>query len=612
MSGKKRNQKKEDIMEAPSATFDVLEEHAVEAGGAFEEHPDDKGAVGRTMFDMPNSEDGSVTVLMPGDNIDNLPNQALVRIKSRADNREYLGAIVKGPFAEPDGLRADATPLVITTSQGKVFSPRYHGRAQVELMGEDIGQDTLVPPRWRPKPNSPVFSLSTEETGQVLKCTNGEVRLGLADGYESLEVKIPKDKKVLPRHLGILGTTGGGKSTTVSGLIAQCQQSGIAAILIDTEGEYCAINEKAEDVRMVQGLNRRGLKPKGVENTTLYYLVGRDTNNPNHKSKHQFSLSFSRLSPYAISEIVGFNEAQDERFMKAYDITRAALSSYKIWPKTEDEIRKSYDLDEFSEGVPKMTVAHLYDVVQTIASCIDNSEPLPLKGFISCQGFYEFVKKEVEKQKVPKVISSWRRVQGMIGSLLRLGIFDTSDNSYLNYSAMLKPGAVSILDLSDMEESKVRNLVIAELLRGVQIAQDTAYNDAIKKGETPTPTLIFIEEAHEFLSSERIRKMPILFQQVAKIAKRGRKRWLGLVFITQLPQHLPSDVIGLINNWILHKIGDSSVVSQLKKNIGGFNENQWRHLTTLAPGQALCSFGSWSRPLQVSIDPSPCKLLMID
>jgi hypothetical protein len=49
-----------------------------------------------------------------------------------------------------------------------------------------------------------------------------------------------------------------------------------------------------------------------------------------------------------------------------------------------------------------------------------------------------------------------------------------------------------------------------------------------------------IEEAHEFLSADRISKMPVLFEQVSRIAKRGRKRWLGLVFATQLPQHLPA------------------------------------------------------------------------
>ena len=51
----------------------------------------------------------------------------------------------------------------------------------------------------------------------------------------------------------------------------------------------------------------------------------------------------------------------------------------------------------------------------------------------------------------------------------------------------------------------------------------------------PPRVLVIVEEAHEFLSAERIDKTPVLFQQVARLAKRGRKRWLGLVFVTQLP-----------------------------------------------------------------------------
>src|SRR5687768_5989421 len=107
--------------------------------------------------------------------------------------------------------------------------------------------------------------------------------------------------------------------------------------------------------------------------------------------------------------------------------------------------------------------------------------------------------------------------------------------------------------------SALSNIVIADLLRGVQEAQDdayVAYETARREGReaaAPTRALIVIEEAHEFLSAERVEQMPILFQQVARIAKRGRNRWLGLVFVTQLPQHLPRQVFGLVNSYVLHK-----------------------------------------------------------
>ncbi len=62
--------------------------------------------------------------------------------------------------------------------------------------------------------------------------------------------------------------------------------------------------------------------------------------------------------------------------------------------------------------------------------------------------------------------------------------------------------------------------------------------------------------------------MPVLFQQVARVARRGCRCWLGMAFVTQLPQHLLDEVLGPINNYILHKIGDAHVISRLKRFAG--------------------------------------------
>src|SRR5207248_946745 len=127
--------------------------------------------------------------------------------------------------------------------------------------------------------------------------------------------------------------------------------------------------------------------------------------------------------------------------------------------------------------------------------------------------------------------------------------------------------------------------------------QEENFRQATEEKRSPTPVVIIIEEAHEFLSDERIKQMPVLFQQVARIAKRGRKRWLGLVFVTQLPQHLPNEVLGLINNYVIHKIADSGVVDRLKRSISGIDKGQWDMVSGLAPGQALVCLTSMRRPL---------------
>lgn len=598
------------VQTIPEDALQSIEEQISEAGGAWQEPGEYTGSIGRTMFDTPSSEDGTVTVLLPKESIDILPNQSLVRIQSLSDNRSYLGAVVKGPFAEPDGLRADAPILVSVTVKGGLLMPKYHGRIQVEIIGEEMDDGTLVPPRRRPHPNSPVFALSDSETAKVLQ-TGGEIRLGLAEGNEELEIRVPLKKSVFPRHVGVLGTTGGGKSTTVSGLVNQLQLSGAAVILLDTEGEYTAINEPTEDQKMLRGLKRREIEPQGVDSTYVYHLVGRATRNPSHPHISQFSLKFSELSPYAVMEILGLNEAQKDRFQKAYDITKLALEKVKIYPSNEAERSEILEIDEMDTGHPGMKLAHLYDIVKLIANNVAKDPDPYMETSQFLKGINE-LKELIKISSVPSHIGSWRAVLGRIGRVKRLGIFDNRDVRPINYDQLLKPGRVSIIDLSDTESPQINNLVIAEMLRGIQKQQDINYQEAIASNTSPKPAVIFIEEAHEFLTAQRIKDMPVLFNQVARIARRGRKRWLGLVFITQLPQHLPDEVLGLVNNWVLHKISDSGVVNRLKKSIGGIDDSLWKRLTALAPGQALTLFTSLSRPQLVSIDPTPCKLLMVD
>jgi DNA helicase HerA-like ATPase len=270
---------------------------------------------------------------------------------------------------------------------------------------------------------------------------------------------------------------------------------------------------------------------------------------------------------------------------------------------------------EMEEGYPRMRLTHVYDIIQACAQIVDKSEDGI--GFLDpdFSGRPKDVLAAIKKFSegaLPGSVPSWRALQGKLGRIKRLNIFDNAASQHLNYQALLQSGRVSIIDLSDTDSPRINNLVIAELLRGVQNQQDANYATAEKRREQPTPTMIIIEEAHEFLSSERIRQMPVLFQQVARIARRGRKRWLGLTFVTQLPQHLPDEVLGLINNFVLHKIADAGVISRLKRSIGGIDEGLWSHLPSLAPGQAIVSMTSMTRPLLVAIDPTPCKLRMVD
>lgn len=63
---------------------------------------------------------------------------------------------------------------------------------------------------------------------------------------------------------------------------------------------------------------------------------------------------------------------------------------------------------------------------------------------------------------------------------------------------------------------------------------------------------------------------------------------------------------------MLHKINDANVVSHLRRSIGGIDQALWDLYVSLSSGQAIVSFISLTRPVLTTVDPIPCRLLMIE
>lgn len=569
------------------------------------------GSFGRTLYDTSGSSDGSVTVVMPPDKILNVTSQALLRIESHPDGRRYVGTVSAGPFYDPDGISADSTAMVISAVNGAIGMPGHHGRLQLQLLGEERG-GRIGPANRRPIPNSPVFLVDDAEMSSILGL-EGDFAIGRVMGHETVDVPVPVHKKsVLYRHTGVLGTTGGGKSTTITNYAAGIAAEGAAVILLDTEGEYTTMHEVTADADMLALARAQGLPVKGVPNTHVLTLVGREPSNPDHPSHTEFTLEFSVLSPWTAIEILGMNDAQQGRFLAAYDIGRRLLGDINVFPVKKDveSERQALDWDEMESGYPHLTLALLIDVVSACIAHLKKGEVTfwasdLMRKRSDAQAKLKEIIDQTELEKVP---SSWMKVSGLLWRMHRLKIFDRADAAHLDVPAMLKPGRVNIIDLSDLDSPVLRNLAIAQVLRQLQTEQERAYELASVKGQTPTPVNLIIEEAHEFLSTARIRQMPTLYEQVARIAKRGRKRWLGLTFVTQLPQNLPDEVLALINNWILHKIQDESVVGRLRRTIPAIDQSMWRSLASLQPGQAVVSLAHMRRPIMTQIHPSTAKL----
>lgn len=382
---------------------------------------------------------------------------------------------------------------------------------------------------------------------------------------------------------------------------------------------------------MGEVLSQRGLREDGVANTHVYRLVGTAAANEGHPSSHEFTLQFDQISPFAFAEIMDLSDPQNERLIQTYEIAKQLMRELEIFPTKADE-RGVLDIDEFDSGWPRMKLEDLrYLISGIIAIAEQTSEGEPQFRASQFYGHWDKAKKRIcsyfgggeasqetdkkskdkpEKLRISHPIS-WKALMAKISRLQRLQIFDRGTQHAIDYKTMLAAGRVNIIDLSDVENMDVRNLAIAEMLRGFLAQQQVAYDAAVKAETTPLMTNVIIEEAHEFLSARRIQKMPTLRDQLMKIAKRGRKRYLGLTFVTQSPNDLPDDVLGLVNNWIVYKV-DEATIRRLKSYIPNSDDSLWGLVRSLGPGQALVSFTHMRRPVIGAIDPSPAQLLMTE
>ena len=148
--------------------------------------------------------------------------------------------------------------------------------------------------------------------------------------------------------------------------------------------------------------------------------------------------------------------------------------------------------------------------------------------------------------------------------LVQAGTFDQPSMRALDPERMLVPGRVNVLDVS-VANDIVKNLATADLLRKV-FAYKVARQDA-------PPTLLVIEEAHSFISREKGQTMHATLQMVRDVARRGRKRWLSLAFVSQQPGHLPPEIFELCNTRLVHALRSMHNLDVLMATAGDVGAN---------------------------------------
>jgi len=211
-------------------------------------------------------------------------------------------------------------------------------------------------------------------------------------------------------------------------------------------------------------------------------------------------------------------------------------------------------------------------------------------------GFSE-ISAELESMRDDTNSSSIEGLMWRLRAHAKKTIFSTGE--YTPLVDMLKPGLLSIIDMSELEESH-QQLIASILLRRILQARIKTKKEKKTEGEfyLPYPVFVVLEEAHRFApASGESRAKKVL----KTILSEGRKFGVGSCLVTQRPGKLDSDVLSQCMTQIIMKIINPSDQDNIKQSVEAVTADLLDELPSLTTGQAVVVGAAINTPVTIQV-----------
>lgn len=501
--------------------------------------------LGFVHFDGSSGKNNRVDALVVKEKCALLLQNKFIKILDKLSNKTFVGRVIEGPFFQPEEVTRESALAQVSILYGNEFPapPNFYGVFRIELIGELDGS-RIAHSGGRPSPQAAVVALTDEEINSILGLSEGDLMMGHLEGYPNIPIKFnSKLISILPRNVGIFGTVGSGKTNTAQVLIEELAAQKWSVIVLDVEGEYTQMDKPNPQQREVAKLGAIGIKCDGLKDFHVLRLCNQESTT---EKVTDITIRINDIDPYVLSEILNTTEPQTAALLGIIDMIKGVDGKTK---RTDEE-----DDDVLTPGRKDRSVYTLADLI----SKIDENRAHP--------------------DRLNVMRGSLQPLRRKLESLRRTRAFDNRTAATIEPEILLKPGRVSVFDLSFTGDYE-KNLLIAELLRKVFSAK--------KRNKDYPRTMVMIEEAHSFISRDNQDKMYETLRMLKEIARRGRKRWLALSFISQQPSHLPNEIFELSNTRIVHNIRSVKNLEVLRNSSGDVSEEMWQAVPNLGVGEAV-------------------------
>jgi uncharacterized protein len=201
------------------------------------------------------------------------------------------------------------------------------------------------------------------------------------------------------------------------------------------------------------------------------------------------------------------------------------------------------------------------------------------------------VKSITKKVGVSTVGALMRRVR----RLERMGVFAAEGTPL---SEVVKANRLTVINLSEADE-RVSEVIVAAVCRGVFNGRKRHMRG--EDGGVATPTLLVLEEAHNFAPRAVEGDYSPARAILRKIAREGRKFGVGLCVVSQRPNKLDADVLSQCNTQIIMKIVNPSDQEHIRQSVETVTEDIVRDLPALGRGEAIIVGAAIRMPVPVKI-----------
>jgi len=423
----------------------------------------------------------------------------------------------------------------------------------------------------------------------------GNVIIGKLSSSDSIDVSIDLEKLVT-RHSAVLGSTGSGKSTSVSSLLRSitCDDNdkvrfpSSRIILIDIHGEY---SSALGDIATVFSVNPQASEKKLVipywcisPDSLVEFLCGKMSSQyqnlfvdkmmeqklsfieANKNKKNIKSLNLDRISaqtpiPFRLKK-VWFDLAFDDSV---------------VWNEKEKET-PAYKSDD-TKGSAEAVVAPEFKAPGT------GSAPPFKGGDNTLRKYLELFRSRLLDKQYSFLLSpdDWEpNVDNEINADL-----DELVKSWIGHD---KP--VTILDLSGIPSASLEQL-LGSLLD--ILFESALWGRNLKEGMKERPLLMVLEEAHRYLSNENSGFAKLM---VRRIAKEGRKFGLGLMLVSQRPSEIDETILSQCGTLFALRINNNSDRSRVKAAMSDGVSGIVDSLPVLRTGEAIVVGESAKLPMR--------------